>query len=253
MFLCTGSSVVNHNRHEGEISPMRCKRWSCPTCKEYNRKRVMHAAKRGRPNAMLTLTVSSTQYPDADEAARRLKTGWIALRRRIERNEGQEKTPFIVVFEKHKSGHPHMHLLIRSKFISWDKLRTWWEEITGSTHVHIRKIRKPSQALFYVCKYIGKDLEAFTGCKRWWRSHNYNVVTEDPYEPNVLGVRIERWDIPFDQLTTALKAIGVPVEREGRAKVRWRSETPFSLSRAALAPVVASFDWWSGPLMDDEQ
>jgi len=245
MFLCTNSSTVNAGRHEGEITPVRCKRWSCPICREYNRKKVMHAAKRGKPNAMLTLTVSSTQYPDADEAARVLKNGWIALRRRIERNLGQEKTPFIVVFEKHKSGHPHMHLLIRSKFLPWEKLTGWWREITGSSHVDIRKIRRPSQAIHYVAKYIGKDLEAFQGCKRWWRSHNYEVRKEAKFEPVLYGQRIVRWDVPFDQLCTALAAIGLPIERDGLRKVRWRSVTPQPLSLAAIKPLIASFDWWS--------
>lgn len=222
MALCTNSAFVNAGPAEGEVSLLRCKKWDCETCKPYNRMKVMNAARRGKPNIFMTLTSKNGCFATPDEAARDMKRALVLLRRRIQRRWGIEKLPFIVVFERTKKGWPHMHLLLRGKYMHWRVLRGMWEELTGSHQVDVRFIKKHTQVLFYVTKYIGKELAAFAGCKRWWRSHNYNVVDEDPYQLQPLGSWMEKISIEWGVIVEAMESGIVEAEKVGKYKWRWR-------------------------------
>lgn len=233
MFLCTGETVVNASAYEGEAWALRCKRWSCPHCRLINRKKVMHAARKGKPSTFMTLTINSNDHDSPDEAARELKRGWCALRRRIQRAWPGHKIPFIVVFEKHKSGYPHMHLLLRAPFIPQKWLKAAWEQITGAWMVHISQIRTVGQAMFYVTKYIGKDLAPFEGCKRWWRSHDYNVIEEEREPIHLYGSGIARMDVPFDLLRTNAAILIGNIESLAPDRIRWRSMSPLPYGQLA--------------------
>lgn len=226
MPLCTPDLIVNANRYEGEISALRCKRWSCPICREDNRRKVMHAARRGEPNIFLTLTVKPDLYDTPDEAARDMKRGLVALRRRIERKWGIEKLPFIVVFERTKKGWPHMHLLCRAPFMPQKELAEMWQAITGAFIIDIRFIRRKSQVLFYVTKYIGKDLAAFEGCKRWWRSHNYQRIKDEKPLLHLYGGRLIRKMADIYKLRWDMQAFPMDVEwlKDGKLYFKWRAD-----------------------------
>jgi hypothetical protein len=179
--LCTPDISVKSSNGAHEANAVRCKRWSCEICAQINRRRVIALGVAGKPTAFLTLTVSSNHYETPDDAARDLKRGLVALRKRIRRTWPGETMSFLAVFEQHKSGWPHLHLLIRAPFMPIKWLKAAWEEITGSFMVNIQAIKNIGQRAFYVAKYVGKDLAAFTNCKRWWRSHDYNEPrAEDP-------------------------------------------------------------------------
>lgn len=221
--LCTPEVSVKPDGSQGAITPVRCKRWSCEVCREVNRRKVIHKALSGHPTAMLTLTVSSKNYETPDEAAFDLKRGLVALRKRIRRKWPNERLPFLAVFEQHKSGWPHMHLVIRASFISIWWLRKAWEEITGSWNVNITSLRGSTKRAAYVCKYIGKDLHSFHKCKRWWRSHDYNEPEEETEEDKEArrGWGREMWNI--GQVLVHLDDLGAIIDREGRERYYWRS------------------------------
>lgn len=221
MSLCPEVLRVNSDQYGGEARVLRCKRWSCEICHNYNRMKVMHAARRGQPNLFMTLTCNPANFSSPDEAARDMKRGLSALRRRIARRWKVKNIPFIVVYEKTKKGWPHMHLLMRAPFMHWKVLRAMWQEISGAHQVDVRFIRKATQVLFYVTKYIGKELHAFEGCKRWWRSHNYEELKDEPWADPGLGgewrkefTTLDRW---VDQLITA----GAIIVKRERLKVFW--------------------------------
>lgn len=177
--LCTPEITVNPQSDSRTVAPVVCKRWSCPECAKRNRWRVIRESIEGKPKAMLTLTVSSEQHESPAAAAETIKNGLRNLRLSLRRHPRFKDFEFIAIFEKHKSGYPHLHLLIRGSFIPWKWLRKRWEEITGSTHIDIRKIKGTKDAARYVAKYLGKDLTKFEGCKRYWRSHNYSLAQAD--------------------------------------------------------------------------
>lgn len=220
--LCTNQVSVNASRYEGEASAVRCKRWSCEICAPINAKKVIAIAREAKPRALLTLTVSSDHYDTPDAAAAALKRGLKLLRLRLKRHTKLQNFEFLAVFEKHESGYPHLHLLIKGKFIPWVWLRRCWEEITGSIHVDIRRIHSAGMAALYVAKYISKELASFAGCKRWWRSHGYSEGVE-PYQRQLpLNPNWQRYQIDFTQLEAKFRVLGFQTEREGPRRVRWR-------------------------------
>lgn len=222
--LCSHLTSIKSSADSREIAPVRCKRWTCPTCHQINRARVIALARAGKPRAMLTLTVSSEHYDTPEQAAAALKDGLRLLRLRLKRHPRFEQFEFLAVFEKHKSGFPHLHLLIRGGFIPWRWLRRRWEEITGSHQVDIRKIDTRGKAAFYVSKYIGKDLSAFEGCKRWWRSHGYNEGQPEDQAPAWTQCEFAAWDTDFNALRFLLLHDGWTLEKAGRE--RWAIRPP---------------------------
>lgn len=212
-FLCTGETSVGQGPEGTHIAPVRCKRWSCPHCHGMNRARVIAIARAAKPKAMLTLTVAPLAGETPDEAAQRLKEGLRLLRLRLKRHPRLENFEFLAVFERHKSGFPHLHLLIKGSFLPWRLMRRWWEEITGSHQVDIRKIDTRGKAAFYVSKYIGKDLSAFEGCKRWWRSHGYSEGAGEDYVPAYRHTEFSRAEADYNRLRFALVLDGWKMER----------------------------------------
>lgn len=222
-FICTAEISVKTNRLGGEIFPVRCKRWSCEHCARINRMKVVQHAVDGKPTAMLTLTVSSNHYATPEEAAADLKRGLVALRKRITRKYPAEKMPFIAVFERHKSGYPHLHLLIRSRFLGVAWLRECWEEITGSWNVNITKI-DPGRHFAYVTKYIGKDVAAFEGCKRWWRSHDYDLADHELTLEEARALQgWSRLTANIDRLTFTMKLMGFKVTKDRKDHFLWHN------------------------------
>lgn len=222
--LCSNLTSIKSSPSGREIAPIRCKRWSCPVCHGINRARVIALARAGKPKAMLTLTVAPEAYGSPDAAAAGLKEGLRLLRLRLKRHPRFVNFEFLAVFEKHKSGFPHLHLLIRGGFIPWKWLRKVWEEITGAHQVDIRKIDTRGKAAFYVSKYIGKDLSAFEGCKRWWRSHGYNEAEAEEYDPEWTKADFAAWDTDFNALRFLLLHDGWTLEKTGRE--RWAIHPP---------------------------
>lgn len=239
MALCTEMSVVNGNRNEGEISALRCKRWTCEVCHPYNRKKVLMAARLGRPNKMITLSIDPSKYETPDDAARDMKRALVHFRRHIERKMGVKNLPFLCVYERHKSGWPHMHILVRSKYLHRDTLIGIWKRLTGAWTVDIRDISKVSQIYYYVTKYIGKELAAFAGCKRWWRSHNYKVVDEDPFEPVIYGSGFIRVQVNYERVQQLLSQWRYDVDILGPHKLRYLAHDETHRAHGKL------FDWES--------
>lgn len=249
--LCTSQITVNANQHGGEILAVRCKRWSCEYCREVNRQRVIRIAAAAKPRALLTLTVRHTDYECPDEAAEALKRGLRLLRLRLKRHPMLQNFRFLAVFEKHKSGWPHLHLLIKGQYLPWQQLRSMWEGITGSYMVDIRRIKTNGQAAMYVAKYIGKDLSAFAHCKRWWRSTGYTEEQPEDYQAEKASGQWTRLTVGFYSIGPALEKAGYDVEYLRGARLRFAPpETgppPCSLLEALNnGPVVLSP--WGKPL-----
>lgn len=170
---------------------------------------------------MLTLTCNPAKYETRDDAAHDMRRAWVLMRKKIAKRFGIVKLPFIVVFERHKSGWPHMHLLIRAPFLAQKWLSQEWQALTGAMHVDIRKIRGPREAAMYVAKYIGKEPFAFEGCKRWWRSHNYDQTPDEEREPVRFGAHWHRSRKDVSGYRAWLVALGATITEARPGYVRW--------------------------------
>lgn len=250
MSLCTDSSLVNSNGDAGEVTTLRCKCWDCDQCRPMNRQKVMHKARRGQPNVFLTLTCLPEKYDTPEDAARDMKRGFVALRRRMCRKWNLKKVPFIVVFERTKQGWPHLHALLRVPFMHHKVIRAMWLEIMDAFQIDIRFIKAASQVLFYVTKYIGKDLSQFKGCKRYWSSHGWLIVKEDERPKGLFG---ERWEISntnFHDLRRNFEEQGCEIEETGifRFTYRRRKQLPTRIMTGSGWQDVA----YATPIINDD-
>ena len=241
MSLCTDRTLVNEGPSEGTIATLKCKRWSCPLCLDYNRRQVVTKARDGNPTTFLTLTWNANRPETPDEAARVMKHAWVLLRRRIVKKYRVKSIPFIVVFERHKNGYPHMHILMRAPFIKQAWLSDQMRDLIDAPIVDIRAVKDRKHAFWYITKYLGKELAAFQGCKRWWRSHDYECEKDDPYKPFLFGGRFQIVDINFYTMKERVSGPGFEIveEKRGWCHFRRRVSGGYDPSFMGTRPVAA--------------
>lgn len=224
--LCSETISVNQNANEGCASLLKCRRWSCEKCLPDLRKEVIRKALRGKPTAMVTLTCNPSRYETPDEAARDLKRALVLLRRHMKEKRGIDRLPFIVVFERTKNGWPHMHLLVRAKYIPQRWISGEMARLIGAPIVDIRRIRGTKEAASYVAKYIGKEPYAFEGSKRWWRSHNYELEKPEKVERVRYGFDYRREAGTIPEYVQQLIETGAIIIERNRRFVHWKEALP---------------------------
>lgn len=190
--LCSEAILVNHGEAEGHATVLHCNRWSCDLCRPLNHSRIKRHAKEGKPNVFLTLTVRPERYETVDAAARDLKQAFVLLRQQMKRELGIDHVPFIAIFERTKKGWPHLHILMRCRFVAQAWYSRTMERLIGAPIVDVRFIQDVGRVGAYVAKYISKAPEAFAHCKRWWRSHDYAIDVEEKQPFARFGNQVEQ-------------------------------------------------------------
>lgn len=195
-------------RRDGRIwrRPLPCRTWRCTFCARRLRSGIMQLAASGQPTRMLTLTCSPTAEPDAALARQLLHRSWRALRLKIARElakppgerwrarlknqanlkarglqsatggQRQASPPslqYFAVVERHKSGRPHLHILLRCDFIPQAWLSAEMNRLAGSPIVDIRPVHGTKQAAAYVAKYIGKAPARFGSARSYWYTRDW--------------------------------------------------------------------------------
>jgi len=179
--LCSEYTLVKEFGQFTEAVALPCRSWRCQHCAPIRKRQLIAKACRGQPTTLLTLTVNPHRLDSPHERAVALSHAWRRLRRAIISKRNLEDLPFIAVFERHKSGEPHLHILMRAPFIPQRWIAGWMKAELGAPVVDIRRIWNPKRAAYYVAKYVGKDPERFDGCKRYWSSQDYELPDDqDP-------------------------------------------------------------------------
>jgi hypothetical protein len=257
MTLCTDRTIVNENHVEGTISTLKCKRWTCPECIALNRRKVIDRARDGNPDKFLTLTWNANRRETPDEAARVMKNAWVVLRRRIHKKFGIKNVPFIVVFERTKKGYPHMHILMRAPFMSYQWLSEQMGDLIDAPVIDIRQIKSRKMAFWYITKYLGKDLAQFRGCKRWWRSHNYEIEKDDRPAPLRFGAKSEIVEMNYYTVRRRIDGPGYDIVEERRHWAHYRRNTPGGFDPTyggkvpRLPPIAVRWPRWRLPMKND--
>lgn len=94
--------------------------------------------------------------------------------------------------------------------------------LIGSPIVDVRFITDLGRVASYVAKYISKAPEGFANCKRWWRSHDYEIDKEERqpfarFGPQISELRdtLERW------IKSSLRQ-GFVIVEERHDYIRWQ-------------------------------
>jgi len=182
----------------------------------------------------LTLTHRADDTTSRAQKAQALAHAFGLLRRRIKREFGIEKLPFLAVFEAHLSGVPHLHVLLRCRYIPQRWLSDTMRKLLGSPIVDVRRIKNTRGMVSYVAKYLGKAPHKYENVKRYWRSLDYEVPEEryikPPRDPHV------EWErSPFRPSTLAWVAQeqGKRVEWQGEKLIIFDDEPPSLFARGA--------------------
>ena len=198
---------------------IRCCSWSCADCQEQRKRQLICKAMDGEPNRLITLTSRRTPNVTPELAARALVRAWRLVRRNIKHQRPGEEVHFLAIFEQTKLGWPHLHVLVRSRFIDQAWLSAEMARLTDSPIVDVRAIRNKRGAAKYVSKYIAKAPGKFGTLKRYWTSQRYAVV------PYVKKKATWPWDAQPFNLTKWIEAwrtFGWTVTLETATKARAR-------------------------------
>lgn len=174
--FCGQDTLVGVGTDDVVLQPLLCKRWSCDTCMPRRLLQLRALAASGEPTSLLTLTCDPKRYAEPAAAARDLVRCWRLMRQRLTREGYATKIPFIAVVEATKKGWPHLHILLRAPYLPQAYLSHLACAYIGAPIVDIRRVYNRRHASRYIAKYVSKGPAAFEGCKRYWRSQDYDTA-----------------------------------------------------------------------------
>lgn len=236
LILCTEYTLVKQDGQQITAVPLYCNRWSCEICQPRRQAQLKFLARAGKPNTFMTLTVNPKWRDNPTERAQALRDAFQKLVKRIKRKYGYKRLPYLAVFERTKRGEPHLHILLRCKWIDQRWLSRQMAEMINAPIVDIRRVWNTQHAATYISKYIGKDPVAFTGCKRYWKSRDYDLRTtdDDTAETHSNGVWEVR-ELSLEQYADMMTALGhnvsytpsrVDIEVKKPPWVPWHQQAP---------------------------
>jgi len=145
------SMVLNHT----VVIAITCKRWGCRFCGQKKMAVLGHKTVNAKPTTLITLTVNNRLHSTPRAAWEKTRRQIPKLIQRIRRNFGEFE--YLKILEITKKGWPHYHFVARCEYIPQPRLSAWWNDLTGAPIVDVRKVKRTTDAYFYVVKYLGKQ------------------------------------------------------------------------------------------------
>jgi hypothetical protein len=214
--------LVGRNKETGDVSVfgLDCRQRTCRRCGPKRSSRIrktldkMTMACAGR-TLFLTLTLPQDD-PSAIHAAwlgfaGRFKRFWKRLKRSLP--ACMREVTYAWVLEPHKSGWPHLHMLVFGiRFIHWRKVLACWKAVGGG-HVDVQRVK--GDASSYITKYVSKQQWADEDLADWLSDNRvrwYNATHREAKEektPNALAMRwiIVRPDELMDELSAVEESV----------------------------------------------
>ena len=221
MTLCGEWTAVKEAPREHVAVTLRCRSWTCDDCSIMRKRKLIAQGIGGKPTKFLTLTSRKRDDMDEYEAAIELSRAWRVLRKRIMRKFKLSKLPFLAVFERHKSGWPHMHLLLRMPFISQKWLSKQMKELCDGPVVWIEHLWDSKKAAAYCAKYCSKCTQKIGTSKRYWQSKDYDLRNKN--RGKALDISSSPWevsDFSLQSFADCWKKMGWIVEERSRFLIR---------------------------------
>ena len=219
---------------------IQCKQWDCPCCRQRNEARwrahlleVLNKRLPGKQWCFLTITANPKLHKWSPEITiRNLQEVWKKLYDRLLRRYGKESMEYVRVFEPHKSGKFHMHILlacgemydkaefvIRSKKDEFKHPECLWlsatcAELGGGWRVHITRVHEhrtgrsnAGLVTGYILKYMGKNFGGFPFPKHQRRICTSRRIGSPATASKGQGVWIYKREISKDYVRLAQKPI----------------------------------------------
>lgn len=87
---------------------------------------------------------------------------------------------YFAFLERTERGEPHLHILIRSRYIDQRWISMQMAELLNSPVCWIQAIAETEKAVSYASKYVGKEPAQFGKGKRYWRSRSWPRLPDGP-------------------------------------------------------------------------
>ena len=215
MAYCGEHTAVKSSRDQATIVTLRCKSWTCPECREQRQDQLIAQAIGGKPNKFLTLTSRRVEGITPEQAAKRLSWAWRVCRLRLMRHYKLKELPFLAVVERHLSGWPHMHVLLRSPWLDQRLISKWMAELCDGPRVWIVALQDAGRAAVYCSKYAGKCVQKVGTTKRYWQTRDYDQ-REKPEDlvKNRPGEGWELWQKNLEHMIHCFETWGYSVKRK---------------------------------------
>lgn len=130
---------------------------------------------------MLTLTSRPGGERTPEDGFAELLQSWRQMRKALRKRYGYRQVPFLAIWERHKSGWPHLHIILRGVYIPQRWASSFMDRRNSAPVVDIRLIHGGKQAAAYVAKYVTKETFAPKHSKRYWSNCHYPM--ERPPKP----------------------------------------------------------------------
>ncbi len=221
MFVCD-EDIIGYEDPSIQIAVRyMCRAWTCPKCGPRRKAQLVAIGLAGDPKKLLTLPAKPKPDESPVAMAKRLSLAWRRLHRKMKRWLNIPKLPHFTVVERHDSGFPHLHILLRCAFIPQRWLSQQWKIESGSKIVDIRDVAKRRNIVGYVTKYLGKDPHKFGTTKRYWRSQDWCPKTPaEEREKLFLGHKPKQIKEHIRERTQRIVASGWRIDRISPDHVR---------------------------------
>ncbi len=180
---CFSSKIALLNHKTGKVIKPHCKTYDCP---DHGWKKANDLAKgiekwlrTFTQVRMMTFTAKKTKGMSNEDFNERFTKSWHLFVTTLRRNklfrDNERNVQYIKVYEFHKSGTLHAHVLM-SEYIHWSKLQAVWQNSLWTYfggegklgNVNARGTRTPKKASLYVAKYVTKMAIENMGKIRAW-------------------------------------------------------------------------------------
>lgn len=209
--------------HFGEVAaPIKCRSWHCPDCGPWRQSCLQARGIEGKPNRFLTITCRRGRYPTPEATAAAISEAWRTAVRRWRRLNSWHRCEYLCVFEPHKSGWPHLHVLWKGHWLAYRWLQAQMQELLGSPIVHVSQIGGERSAVYYVTKYFSKAPARFGKLKRYWTSKNWPKLHNTSVTPAFRkGFPIDRVNQPIQEIEKDWKRWGKEIWRSPPEVIGW--------------------------------
>lgn len=179
---CGEATAIAEGQYGGGAVPIKCRSWGCPGCAECRQRQLQAQLIAGKPERMVTLTKRRVPGASPDDAAVDLKRAWTEYVRLARKRWPKFELHYEAVFEEHKSGWPHLHILTRGMFIPKRWLSAQMRRLCDGKITHVRRIKNAKQAAGYVTKYLAKAPHKFAHSKRYWYTPGWKALDDRPFQ-----------------------------------------------------------------------
>jgi hypothetical protein len=194
-------------------------------------KQLRAIAASGEPNACLTLTVNVATGENIVERYKLLHNAWKILVKRVLREfmkppekrwrlttdedyeyyeissyhrtrrvkaKSIKRLHYMAFPEETENHQPHLHILLRTKYIPQRWISQQMKQIINSPIVWIEKVKGAPGAIAYVTKYVTKMPAQFGTSKRYWCSKFFRLKNrEKPEQPLFSRLNSQLVHMPF--------------------------------------------------------